>query len=138
MTARRDARPKSGVGMARNVSRARKESTRESRQALYAEALEVMREECADELTLERVARRIATSPRQLQRAFDEAAAPPFQEVLIAVRLDRARELLRDTDLPIDRVAGRVGYQRPSSFAKAFRRAYGMSPSEFRAGDRPR
>jgi len=119
------------------VSRARKASTRESRRTLYAEAREMMRAECAEELTLEAVARRIATSPRQLQRAFDEAGAPPFQQVLVEVRVGRAQELLRDTKLPIDHVAMKVGYQTPSSFAKAFRRAFGIAPSAYRAGGRP-
>jgi len=97
-----------------------------------------MREECAGELTLQHVARRIATSPRQLQRAFDEVAAPPFQEVLVHVRLERAKELLREEQLPIYCIAERVGYLRQSSFTKAFKRAYGMTPGEFRAGRPPR
>ena len=120
-----------------DVSPARKPSTRRTRRALYDEALAFMRDECASELSLQAVARRIATSPRQLQRAFDEAGARPFQEVLIAVRLARAVELLRETDGPIYRIAEQVGYPRQSSFTKAFRRAYGTTPSQFRRGRPP-
>ena len=115
------------------MSRARKPQTRRTRQALYAEALALMRQACADELTLDRVARGIATSPRQLQRAFDEAEAPPFQEVLMRVRLQRACELLEESDLAVGEIAERVGYPRQSSFSKAFRRVFGLPPSSYRA-----
>ena len=91
-----------------------------------------MRDACAGELTLELVAKRIATSPRQLQRAFDEAEAPPFQDVLIRVRLQRAAELLRETDETVGDIAAKVGYRRQSSFAKAFRREFGSTPSAYR------
>ncbi len=114
------------------MPRARKSSTRASRRALYEEALAYMREACAGELTLELVARRIATSPRQLQRAFDEGEAPPFQEVLIRVRLARAAALLRETDEAVGDIAAKVGYRRQSSFAKAFRREFGATPTAYR------
>jgi AraC family transcriptional regulator, regulatory protein of adaptative response / methylphosphotriester-DNA alkyltransferase methyltransferase len=115
------------------VTRARKPETRQTRAALYAEALAFMREECAQKLTLEAVARRIATSPRQLQRAFDEAEAPPFQDVLVRVRLERAKDLLAETDMPIYRVAHKVGYQTQSAFTRAFRRQFGVTPTQMRS-----
>ena len=114
---------------------AAKHSTREWRRALYREALALMREECADALTLEAVARRVGTSPRQLQRAFAEAGEPPFLQCLTSVRMERAAELLRSTPWPVREVADAVGYARHSAFTKAFRRHHGVTPSELRAGD---
>ena len=47
--------------------------------------------------------------------------------------LERAEQLLMNTDLPIGRIAQIVGYQNPSRFAQLFRRSTGQSPAEFRA-----
>jgi AraC-like DNA-binding protein len=40
--------------------------------------------------------------------------------------------MLENTQLPVTEVAARVGYDDPSQFAAAFRRALGMSPTEYR------
>ncbi|MDQ4072173.1 MAG: helix-turn-helix transcriptional regulator, partial [Actinomycetota bacterium] len=106
----------------------------------YQDAMGLMRAEYRRALTLEDVARRIATSPRQLQRAFEEAGAPPFAQCLTSVRMERAAELLRETDWPVIDVATAVGYSRHSAFTKAFRRRHGVAPSVMRGrrlGDLP-
>jgi two-component system response regulator YesN len=112
---------------------ARKPSTRRARQALYEDAVALMRSGCAEALTLDVVARRIATSPRQLQRALDQAGAPPFQEYLAQLRMERAAQLLRETSLPVAAIARQVGYERHSAFSRAFRRHHGVPPSALRS-----
>ena len=97
---------------------------------------EIIAREYASELVLEDIARRVASSRRQLQRAFDEVGHTSFRTYLTNFRMDRAAELLVDTDLPVREVADSVGYRQPAQFAKAFRRRHGCSPSEFRS--RPR
>jgi len=109
-----------------------KPSTHDARRALYEDALEVLRAEHRRPLTLEEVARRIATSPRQLQRALEEVGAPPFLECLTTVRMERAAKLMRETDWPVVEVAAAVGYKRHSAFTKAFRRHHGVTPSTMR------
>jgi transcriptional regulator GlxA family with amidase domain len=87
----------------------------------------------ADEgLTLASVAASIATSPRQLQRAFAENGATSFRRELRRVRMERAARLLLGSALPVARVARAVGYRQPAQFAKAFRRHHGRPPSAFR------
>ena len=113
-------------------------STTRLRRALYAEVAEIIAEEYASELVLEDIARRVASSRRQLQRAFDEVGHTSFRTYLTNYRMDRAAELLADTDLPEREVADAVGYRQPAQFAKAFRRRHGCSPSEFRALPRER
>ena len=113
-------------------SGARKQSTRRSRRRLYEEAVAVIEAEYERPLTLEQVARRIATSPRQLQRAFAEAGDSSFVRCLTRVRMERAAQLLRQDSLSVGEVAWAVGYERHSSFTKAFRRHHGVSPSALR------
>jgi len=55
-----------------------------------------------------------------------------FSRELQRARMDRAAELLRAGSLPVQVVAGAVGYRQAAQFAKVFRRHHGTSPSNFR------
>jgi transcriptional regulator GlxA family with amidase domain len=113
-------------------SSAKRDSTIERRRQLFDEAVEIIEREYADDLPLDQVARRVASSRRQLQRAFAEAGETSFRTYLQRVRMTRARQLLREGSLPVSRVASSVGYRQPAQFAKAFRRHHGKPPSTYR------
>jgi AraC family transcriptional regulator of adaptative response / methylphosphotriester-DNA alkyltransferase methyltransferase len=102
------------------------------RRALFEEAIEIIEQEYASDLELDAVARRLATSRRQLQRAFAEAGKTSFRSHLAEVRMRNALDLLREGSLPVREVAGRVGYRQAAQFAKTFRRHHGRPPSSFR------
>ena len=53
------------------------------------------------------------------------------------VRLRRAAELLRSTDLPVSTVASRVGFASRSAFTHAFREGFGRTPASFRTAGVP-
>ena len=108
-------------------------ATRRRRRDLFEAAAEIIQFEYGDQLTLDDLAARLYTSPRQLHRAFAEVAQTRFRDYLTQVRMERARELLCESSYCVQDVARAVGYQEPAQFAKAFRRAYGTSPSEARA-----
>jgi AraC family transcriptional regulator of adaptative response / methylphosphotriester-DNA alkyltransferase methyltransferase len=101
---------------------------------LYRDAVSIVESEYGAELDLDDIARRVASSRRQLQRAYAEIGHTTFREHLTAVRMRRAAELLAGGRLTVREVARRVGYRQPAQFAKAFRRATGASPSEYRVG----
>ena len=92
----------------------------------------IERDYAAADLTLRSVSGAIATSPRQLQRAFSESGGTSFRRELQRVRMERAAALLRFGSLPVARVAAAVGYRQQAQFAKAFRRHHGRAPSSFR------
>src|SRR5438270_778386 len=79
------------------------------------------------------IARRVASSRRQLQRAYAEIGHTTFRDHLTRVRMQRAAEMLATRRLTVREVAHRVGYRQPAQFAKAFRRYQGSAPSAFRA-----
>ena len=108
-------------------------ATRRLRVSLYRDATAIVRDELGSSLTLDEVARRVATSPRQLRRAFAEVGGTSFRPYVLGVRMARASELLATSDLPVAEVGRRVGYLQPGKFAKAFKRAHGVTPSEFRS-----
>lgn len=107
--------------------------TIQTRTSLLQDALAVMEREYASELRLDDVARRIATSRRQLQRSFGEHGDGSFREYLTRIRMQRAAELLGETHLTVREIASRVGYRQPAQFAKAFNRAHGSPPTRYRA-----
>lgn len=109
-------------------------ATVELRSSLYADATAIVEREYADELSLDGIARRVASSRRQLQRAYSEIGGTTFREHLTQVRMDRAAELLGHRGMTVREVAQRVGYRQPAQFAKAFRRHLGVAPSDYRAG----
>jgi AraC family transcriptional regulator, regulatory protein of adaptative response / methylphosphotriester-DNA alkyltransferase methyltransferase len=78
----------------------------------------------------------VASSRRQLQRAYAEIGRTTFREHLTGVRMDRAAELLATRSLTVREVAHRVGYRQPAQFAKAFRRRHGLAPSAYRSRQR--
>lgn len=111
-------------------------STTKLRTSLFEDAVSIVEREYGDDLALDDIARRVATSRRQLQRAYAEVGDTTFREHLTAVRMQRAGDLLRQGQLTVREVARRVGYRQPAQFAKAFRRHHGTAPSSFRAGER--
>jgi len=108
-------------------------STIRLRASLLTEANAIVEREYASELSLDDIARRVASSRRQLQRAYAEIGRTTFRDYLTRVRMDRAAEMLAGQTLTVREVAHRVGYRQPAQFAKAFRRHRGVAPSDFRA-----
>ena len=108
-------------------------ATVELRSSLYADATAIVEREYAADLSLDEIARRVASSRRQLQRAYAEIGNTTFREQLTRVRMDRAAALLERRSVSVREVARRVGYRQPAQFAKAFRRHAGVAPSDFRA-----
>jgi len=103
------------------------------RTSLYEDATAIVETEYASDLSLDDIARRVASSRRQLQRAYAEIGRTTFRDHLTAVRMERAAEMLAARGLTVREVAHRVGYRQPAQFAKAFRRQHHLSPSSYRS-----
>jgi transcriptional regulator GlxA family with amidase domain len=115
-------------------------STIHHRTSLFEDAISIVEEEFSSDLSLDDIARRVASSRRQLQRAYSEIGNTTFREHLTRVRMERAAMMLSDRGLTVREVARRVGYRQPAQFAKAFRRHIGVAPSDYRirsGGDSP-
>ncbi len=103
------------------------------RTSLFEEATDIVDQEYGSDLSLDGIARRVASSRRQLQRAYAEIGHTTFRDHLTRVRMEKAAELLAGRGLTVREVAHRVGYRQPAQFAKAFRRHLGVAPSDYRA-----
>jgi AraC-like DNA-binding protein len=83
-------------------------------------------------VSIDSTARAMNTSIRTLQRELNSKGVD-FRSLANAARAERAGELLRFTDVSVAGIAGEMGYSTPANFARAFRKATGLSPGEFRA-----
>ena len=105
-----------------------------ARRRLYLLARVVVARHYRRRLTLRVVAGALASSPRQLQRAYEQFGELSFHEDLLARRMAAAATLLIEQPaIAIADVARLVGYRQPSHFARAFRRRYGVAPASFKA-----
>jgi AraC family transcriptional regulator, regulatory protein of adaptative response / methylphosphotriester-DNA alkyltransferase methyltransferase len=104
-----------------------------ARRRLYLQSRVVIVRHYRHELTLEVVARGLASSPRQLQRAYAQFGESSFREELQARRMSVGAQLLvQQRAIPVEHVARLVGYSDAPHFASVFRRRYGLSPARFR------
>jgi AraC-like DNA-binding protein len=104
-----------------------------ARRRLYLLARLIVARHYRRPLTLAVVAAALASSPRQLQRAYEQFGEETFSEDLFARRMAAAADLLiEQRAIPVSDVARLVGYRQASHFACAFRRRYGLSPARFR------
>jgi AraC-like DNA-binding protein len=110
-----------------------RDGTAAARRRLYAEATVLVAGCYRDELTLGTLARVLASSPRQIQRAYADFGGTSFREDLRARRLQAAAELLAaQPSIAVGEVGRLVGYRHPAQFARAFRAGHGVTPGEFR------
>jgi AraC-like DNA-binding protein len=90
----------------------------------------------AGEMTIDAVARRLATTPRTLQRRLARAGTS-FETLCDEARRQAAEMYLRTTTLTIPEVTYLLGYSEPTAFHRAFRRWHGTTPQAFRAQASP-
>ncbi|MFD3496826.1 GlxA family transcriptional regulator [Streptomyces sp. NPDC058676] len=91
----------------------------------------------ADDLGVESLAERARLSPRHFARAFrDETGMTPGRYV-DRVRLEHARRLLEDTGDGVEEISRASGYGTPEAMRRAFLKALGAAPTEYRRRFRP-
>lgn len=91
----------------------------------------------ADDLTVESLAARARLSPRHFARAFQHETGTTPGRYVDRVRLEHARRLLEDTGAGVEEVSRASGYGTPEAMRRAFVKALGASPAEYRRRFRP-
>ncbi|MEM9996718.1 MAG: AraC family transcriptional regulator [Bacteroidota bacterium] len=99
------------------------------------EAKAILLARATDPPSLQELARLVGTNEFALKRAFKATHGTTVFGLLSRARMERAHLLLSETDRPVSEVAAEVGYT-PAAFSTAFRRTWGLRPSDVRRGDR--
>lgn len=89
--------------------------------------------QCED-ISLNRVAKEVDLSPNYLSAVFSQEMSTTFVEYLTAKRMEKARELLRASDLRSGEIAAAVGYKDSHYFSFLFKKTQGCTPRDYRSG----
>ncbi|WP_428625477.1 helix-turn-helix domain-containing protein [Sedimenticola sp.] len=96
-----------------------------------ARVLEQLEVDLSETPSLTTLASLACLSLSQYKALFKKQTGKTTGQYLLALRMERARALLANSDCPISRVAEQVGYQDASAFSRRFARYYGQPPSHY-------
>lgn len=94
-------------------------------------AKQYVQENYSFQITLTDVANYVNLSPNYFSEVFKNETGQTFIKYLITYRCQKAKELLKNTDLKIYEVAEMVGYKEVVSFNRAFKNTIGISPKQY-------
>jgi AraC family transcriptional regulator len=94
--------------------------------------IEFIEDNLEGDLSLQAMAQEVDISPLYLARAFKAAVGQSPHQYVLARRIERAKELLRNTDLPVVDVALSSGFSSQSHLSHWFIRQVGVSPAVYR------
>ena len=103
---------------------------------LVADALRFIREHACEDINVEIMVRKLPVSRSSFFRRFRKAVGQTPHEHILRVRLDRVKELLTQTSLPLSRVARLAGMKHSEHMVALFKRRTGMTPGQYRAQHR--
>jgi len=98
-------------------------------------AIDYIDEHLRDDLTLSSISEALAMSPGHFAHALRQSTGLPPHRYVLERRIERAKSLLRQTELPITEVAQLIGCASHSHFSVLFHRSTGCSPRDYRSGD---
>lgn len=91
-----------------------------------------VRQHMTEDITLAALAALVDQSPRNFSRRFQAATGESPMAYVLRLRLDSARELLRDTNLTVAEVGEASGFHTAAYFGRVFRERLSMTPGEYR------
>lgn len=112
------------------------ERQRGRRDALMKQAERAMRDQGMRPFNMKALSRECGLSPVQFTRRFKAAYGVTPTDYLTAIRLERVRTLLLETELTLDEIAAECGYESGNYLSRVFSRKMKISPSMYRQGHR--
>ncbi len=104
----------------------------EQSETVVSKAKAYIKENYGRDISLDDVSREVNVSPYYFSKLFKEEEGQNFIEYLTKIRIDKARQLLREENLSIKEISIMVGYSDPNYFSRLFRKQMDMSPREYR------
>lgn len=99
---------------------------------VLADVLKLIREQACAGLTIRQIVRHSGLSRTKLERLFRDALGRTLQQEIRSVQMKRARQLLAETDLSLEKITPLVGFSQASYLSHAFKREVGESPRDYR------
>lgn len=112
----------------RNVVTRKEETTND----IVERAKEYIREKYNRDISLDEVSKEVNISPYYFSKVFKEKAGENFIDYLTNIRMDKAKELLSQSDKSVKEVCNEVGYADPNYFSRMFKKKTGKTPTEYK------
>lgn len=93
-------------------------------------------EHYSEDLTLQELAHMVYMNSSYLSALFKKKTGKNFSKFLLDVRMEKAVSFLKDTNLSVQEIAKRVGYEDVRTFRKVFKESVGLSPMKYRQNRR--
>ena len=96
------------------------------------EARDLILKDISRHYTIEEIAVHCMISPTKLKKGFKAVFGTGPFELLENHRLEKAKEMMSDRDIPLKIIAAKTGFKYPNNFTRAFKKQYGTTPSAWR------
>ena len=96
-----------------------------------------MRKHYREKIYLEDVAEALKISPTYLSRLFKRETGQNFQDYINEVRVDRAANLLKYSEMSLSEISQYVNFPNQSYFGKIFKKYKNMTPRAYRDSNKP-
>lgn len=100
---------------------------------LSEKVIDYLEKNYAESIAIVDLARTFFVSPSYLSHSFKDKTSLSIIQYLEEIRLRKAQEYLNGTDYSISEIADKIGYKDGNYFTKVFKKAFGISPREYRA-----
>lgn len=87
------------------------------------------------DISLDEVSRSVDISPYYFSKLFKEKTGENFIEYLTSIRIEKAKKLLKSSDMNIKNICIDIGYSDPNYFSRIFKKLVGVTPTEYRELD---
>lgn len=95
-------------------------------------AMEICRKNATQGMTVATLADSVGLSLRTLRRRFKKYIGHSPEREIIDIKINLAKQYLRETDLPVYAISRKVGFNPPEYFVKAFKKEVGLTPMQYR------
>ena len=90
----------------------------------------------SDNISVSNIAEELHFNPQYLMRAFKSKTGSSIVEYITQERMNMARKILKNTELPVKTVSNMVGYEDYAYFTRVFKKEVGESPTTYRSNRR--
>lgn len=99
---------------------------------LVQEIRDYLNQNYAKDMTLQHIAERFFISRENVSRKFKQISGENLSDYLTALRIDKAKTLLQNTNLRLSQISELVGYEDEKYFSRVFKKSTGQTPREYR------
>ena len=108
------------------------ENDKSGRNTVEKEMISYIQQNFMEKISLKEFSEQFHLSEKYISRYFKEHFHITLSQYITHLRLEHAKQLLQDTDIPVTEIAMQSGYQNVSYFIRSFKKTYGVSPLKYR------